>query len=122
MSSLATCHGLIDASAAILSQAQVLLAADVVYDVQVIPCLVQTVRGVLSDGGNGKVSIFATTLRNKETFNIFEKHLSQQGIECDFVRRETLESIPYTFPVYNVQPRSDIRICFMRLSELHRRS
>ena len=63
-----------------------------------------------------KVAIFATTLRNKETFDAFELHLSDQGIECEYVESEILESMPYIFPVYNVQPRSDVRICLMRLS------
>lgn len=105
-----------EVSAKALSQAQVLLAADVAYDVQVIPCLAKTVRRFLSSGESDKVAIFATTLRNRATFNTFEQQLLKEGIECDFVDNESLEAMPYIFPIYNVQPRSDVRICFMRLS------
>lgn len=101
-----------------LSNAQVLLAADVVYDMAMIPCLAQTVYRFLTSGeGTTKVAIFATTLRNKKTFTAFEQHLGDHRIECDYVDSDILESMPYIFPVYNVQPRSDVRICFMRLAK-----
>lgn len=105
-----------EASDAALVDAQVLLAADVAYDIQGIPSLVRTVRHFLSSGEREKVAIFATTLRNRKTFDAFEQHLFDQDISCDYVESEALESMQYVFPVYNVQPRSDVRICFMRLS------
>jgi len=103
------------ASETALSQAQVLFAADVAYDIAVIPYLAQTVHRFLSFGDSDKVAIFATTLRNRTTFDAFEQHLYERGIACDYVESETLENMPYIFPVYNVQPRTDVRICFMRL-------
>mmetsp|Transcript_18767 Transcript_18767/g.33965 ORF Transcript_18767/g.33965 Transcript_18767/m.33965 type:complete len:100 (+) Transcript_18767:884-1183(+) len=99
-----------------MSEAQVLLGADIVYDVPVIPCLAQTIKGFLSTKEEEKIAIFATTLRKKDTFDAFELQMMKQGIECEYVESEMLESMPYTFPVYNVQPRSDVRICFMRAS------
>lgn len=98
-----------------LSRAHVLLAADVIYDVEVIASLARAVRRFLTS--DDKVAIFATTLRNRATFDAFENELLDQGILCKYVEREILERVPYIFPVYHVQPRSDIRIGFMRLSK-----
>lgn len=98
-----------------LSRAQILLAADVVYDFSVIPCLSRTVRRFLSSDPKEKVAIFATTIRNKRTFTEFEQCLLENGIICNYVESDSLERVPFVFPVYHVQPRSDVRICFMRL-------
>jgi hypothetical protein len=95
-----------------LTRAHVLLAADVIYDVQSIPCLVRTVRRFLR--AREKIAIFATTMRNRASFDAFGKELLDQGISCNYVESEILERVPYIFPVYHVQPRSDVRICFMR--------
>jgi hypothetical protein len=99
-----------------LSQAHVLLAADVIYDVEVIASLARAVRRFLTSDDD-KVAIFATTLRNRATFDAFENELLDQGILCKYIEGEILESVPYIFPVYHVQPRSDIRISFMQLSK-----
>lgn len=98
-----------------LSQAHVLLAADVIYDVEVITSLAWAIRQFLTS--HDKVAIFATTLRNRATFDAFENELLDQGISCKYIEREILEKVPYIFPLYHVQPRSDIRISFMRLSK-----
>ena len=108
-------HQSMGASVKALSQAHVLLAADVVYDVKVVSLLARAVRRFLTS--HDKVAIFATTLRNRDTFDAFENELLDQGILCKYIEREILERVPYVFPVYHVQPRSDIRISFMRLSK-----
>lgn len=108
-------HHSMETTVKALSQAHVLLAADIVYDVKVIPSLARALRRFLTS--HDKVAIFATTLRNRATFDAFENELLDQGILCKYVEREVLERVPYIFPVYHLQPRSDIHISFMRLSK-----
>ncbi len=96
-----------------LESADLLIAADVVYAVECIPDLVTTVRKFLSSGSS-KVALFATTHRNRQTFELFEQELERKGIICQYTSHTTLE---YVFPCYFNQPRSDVRICTMRLSE-----
>ena len=63
-----------------LSSAELLLAADVIYDVVVIPHLVKIVKLFLLSAA-GKFAIFATTYRNEKTFALFisclEKEISR---------------------------------------------
>ena len=102
-----------------LSKADVLLAADVVYDTNCIPDLVSTVCRFLGqpnhnmDGSGGRTAIFATTFRNKNTFAIFAKELKDQNIVCAYA--ESLENLPNIFPCYWNQPRADVRVCTMSL-------
>ncbi len=55
-----------------LSEADVLLAADVAYDSSVIGCLAKTVRTFLTvdSSGGPKQVLFAKNLRNKQTTNL----------------------------------------------------
>ncbi|KAL7434884.1 hypothetical protein ACHAXM_004316 [Skeletonema potamos] len=96
--------------------ADVLIAADVVYTVEKIPDLVATVSKFLSSGNstNAKVALFATTFRNRFTFALFELELEKNRIKCDY---KSQDKVPYVFPCYFNQPRSDVRICTMTLSE-----
>lgn len=102
----------VEASLALARQAQVLIAADCVYDRTFIPALVQSVTKLLSN--EEKCAIFATTFRNAETFDIFEKELQRSDVICEYVTREDIDNLPYIFPCYDDQPRSDVRICIMR--------
>ncbi len=101
-----------------LKSADLLIAADVVYARDVLPDLVTTVRKFLSSGSssspNDKVALFATTHRNRQTFELFEQELERKGIICQYKSHTTMECV---FPCYFNQPRSDVRICTMRLSE-----
>jgi len=90
----------------------------VVYDVDAIPDLVATVCKFLSQinlrssGNDERVAIFATTYRNKNTFALFEKELEEKNIFCEY---HSLECLPNVFPCYFNQPRSDVRVCTMRI-------
>lgn len=101
-----------------LSKADVLLAADVIYDVNSIPDLIATVSKFLSqtimhsDGIDERVAIFASTYRNENTFALFEKELEEKNIVFVY---HSLEDLPNIFPCYFNQPRSDIRVCTMRM-------
>lgn len=89
----------------------VLIAADVVYDRSVIPPLISVVRQHLKNPS--KIAIFATTFRNAKTFALFEKEIQSKGITVQFASPEDLNKMPFIFPCYISQPRSDVRISFM---------
>jgi len=93
--------------------ADVLIAADVVYTVECIPDLVATVNKFLSSGSSS-YALFATTYRNKSTFALFERELKRKRITCAC---KSQDEMPYVFPCYFNQPRSDVKICIMSRSE-----
>lgn len=90
-----------------------IIAADVVYAVECIPDLVVTVVNFLSSG-SGNMALFATTHRNERTFGLFEQELKMRHVVCDY-KYKSLDEMPYVFPCYFNQPRTDVRICTMRL-------
>lgn len=89
-----------------------LLAADVVYDAYSVPMLGILVGRFLS-GGRDRRAIFATTLRNRKTFDLFEAELLKHKIKCQYEETCTIANLPNFFPIYHVQPRTDTRICTM---------
>ncbi|KAL3784935.1 hypothetical protein HJC23_000020 [Cyclotella cryptica] len=100
-----------------LLNADVLLAADVVYDIHCIPDLVCTVNRFLSCGNSleNKKALFATTYRNKTTFDLFENELEKRGILCDYIPKQLQEGLPSIFPCYFNQQHADVRLCCMKL-------
>lgn len=101
--------------------ADVLLAADVVYDIDSVPILGKLVALFLSSGRD-RNAIFATTLRNRRTFDLFEAELLKHKITCRYEDASTIASLPNFFPIYHVQPRLDTRICTMTLGGRESRS
>lgn len=98
--------------------ADVLIAADVIYDRSVIPQLVKVVRNILTSSSSvdkQKTAIFATTYRNADTFALFQKELEMcsDDLDCNFIDSDELQSMPYIFPCYYKQPRSHVRICII---------
>lgn len=101
-----------------VSKAGVLIAADVVYDVDCIPTLVATVSNFLRKPthlDHERIAIFATTYRNEATFALFEKELEEQSIACTY--DNSIEDLPNVFPCYFTQPRSDVRVCRMEMKQ-----
>jgi len=108
-----------------VSDAEILLAADVVYDVLYIPNLVRTVKRLLQEGKKTdnaetadtphfeRKAIFATTFRNAETFFLFTSELRNEGIKCEYTDTQTMKNLAQIFPCYFNQPREDVRICTM---------
>ena len=94
--------------------ADVLLAADVVYDIAVVPTLATVIKRFLI-GGEHRNAIFATTLRNRKTFDLFESALHTHRIICRYEDPSMIEKLPNHVPITHVQPRSDIRICVLTL-------
>lgn len=104
-----------------LSKSNVLLAADVVYDVACIPDLISTVCKFLSQSkaadDDERIAIAATTYRNKSTFNLFEEELEKHNVVCAYCDQSMIVSMPNIFPCYWNQPRTDVRICTMRFKQ-----
>ena len=98
------------------SEAQVLLAADVVYDVCQLPDLVRCVKVLLTPSSPmARAAIFATTFRNEKTFDLFTNQLQNEGIVSQFVDNDVIADLPSIFPCYFSQPRKDVRICTMTI-------
>jgi len=100
----------------LVQAAEVMVAADVTYDIELNTALSRSVSRFLR-GGTNRQAVFAMTLRNKETFDSFERELSQRGIQCKYEKQEVINNLPSIFPVYFIQPRSDVRIITMSLRE-----
>ena len=80
--------------------ADVILGADIVFDPDLIPSLVTTVKILLSRSGHG-LAVIACCVRNEETFLAFEKSLSDQGLK--FTKDLLHDSSP---PVFLLQIQS----------------
>lgn len=98
-----------------LADADVLIAADCIYDVDFLPHLVSAVEKLLAlNKERGKVAYFASTLRNEKTFDIFIQQLTVKNIqyrEILFQSDETTE----IFPCFAVQGRDEIKLHEFRL-------
>ena len=111
--STSTTDGHADSDTAWLpSDATVLLAADVVYDVAAIGALAGTVHRFLSENPTERCAVFATTVRNRATFDLFEQALQDRGIRREY---ENTDHIPNIFPVYHLHSRTGIRLCRMTI-------
>ena len=80
--------------------ADVILGADIVFDPDLIPSLVTTIRILLSRSEHG-LAVIACCVRNKETFDTFERTLSDQGLE--FTKELLQDNTP---PVFLLQIKS----------------
>ena len=61
-------------------KADIILGADIVFDPDLIPSLVTTIRILLSRTDQG-LAVIVCCVRNTETFALFEKSLQEQGLE-----------------------------------------
>ena len=74
--------------------ADVILGADIVFDPDLIPSLVTTIRILLSRSDQG-LAVIACYVRNKETFEAFERTVSDQMLQ---ITKEVLnDSTPPVF-------------------------
>lgn len=80
--------------------ADVILGADIVFDPDLIPSLVTTIRILLSRSEQG-LAVIACCVRNKETFDTFERTLSDQRLQ--FTKELLHDSTP---PVVLLQIKS----------------
>jgi hypothetical protein len=92
-------------------RADVLVGADILYDVQVIESLVAVVKCFLMQSPKTKEAIFGITMRQMATFETFLGHLLKYGIFCEWIAQGSdCESLPRVFQCNFNQPRTDIRI------------
>jgi hypothetical protein len=112
-----------------LLKSDVLIAADVIYDVSVVESLVSIIRHFLASGDNDKAStvdnrtdkqaIFALTKRNIKSFETFLDHLHQYGISCQWLARGSdWDNLPRIFRCNFVQPRFDVYIAALQMTRI----
>ena len=104
----------LDTTFQFFQDADVLLAADVVYDIAVVPMLATLIMRFLR-GREDRNAILATTLRNRKTFDLFESVLHSHKINCCYEDPSVIEKLPNPVTIHHVQPRSDIRICVLTI-------
>jgi hypothetical protein len=102
--------------------ADVLIAADVIYDVTVTEGLVELVKLFLLQSPSTKEAIFAITERNLVSFELFLNRLETHNIFCNWLAdRDDCEALPHVFQCNFSQSRADVRIgrlTFMSTSEV----
>lgn len=99
------------ASLEALDEADVILAADVLYDVEAIKPLVEVMERSLCKPDN--CALVASTVRNRATFNTFVEELTKHQISTNTLQ-VNLNDIPKVFYTRFNQPRSDIRLFLLR--------
>ena len=93
-------------------EADVLLAADVIYDINAIEDLVHVVKYFLSESPDSKQAIIASTKRNMATFEFFLETIAKYGMLYTWIARgEDCEALPRIFEGNFVQERRDVSIC-----------
>lgn len=97
-------------------KAQVLIAADVIYDVNVIDSLVTVVKRFLTESSHVKEAIFAVTRRNHKTFSLFLEHLMTHKICCSYLL-ESCENLNKVFRCKFSQDLGDVQIARLYVSE-----
>jgi predicted nicotinamide N-methyase len=102
-----------------LIQGDTLIAADVVYDKAILSPLVRTIWYFLTattSSPHEKTAIFATTIRNQSTFQLFQEQLHSQGISSQILlSRKECGNLQLVFPMNFIQPRSDVVIYSLHL-------
>jgi hypothetical protein len=114
-----------------LLKSDVLIAADVIYDISVVESLVSIIRHFLAGGDNNnkassvdddrtdKQAIFALTKRNIKSFETFLDNLHQYGISCQWLARGSdWDNLPRIFRCNFVQPRFDVYIAALQMTRM----
>jgi predicted nicotinamide N-methyase len=116
-SSVATsCVETTDHKADVFDAMEVLIAADVIYDVDNLRDLVSVVRCFLQGAPEARQAIFGITQRNMTTFHTFIGLLRERGIVCDWkCVSDDDKSLPILFPCKFSQERADVRIAHMSM-------
>lgn len=97
-------------------EADILLAADVIYDRSVIESLVAVMHTFLLADPNKKEAILAITKRNLVTFEIFLKHVNKCNIYTEWIADGGMcSSLPRVFKCKFSQERSDVRIASLKM-------
>mmetsp|Transcript_12804 Transcript_12804/g.20614 ORF Transcript_12804/g.20614 Transcript_12804/m.20614 type:complete len:112 (+) Transcript_12804:715-1050(+) len=89
--------------------ADVLIAADVIYDITVIDSLVLVVKSFLEQDPRAKQTIFAITKRNMASFELFLNKIREHGINCSWLTKNCA-SLPKVFECTFTQDRFDVQV------------
>lgn len=96
--------------------ADILIAADVTYDVSVIESLVAVIQSFLLNDPDNKEVIFAITKRNLNTFDLFLEQLKRYQVTSNWIASgEECERLPRICSCNFNQPRSDVQIARLQL-------
>lgn len=79
------CHPLWWGRDQVPSSLDTIIAADVTYDSEVIPSLVECIKQGLGQGV--KRAFIAATIRNEDTIKVFEDTIVKEGLKYDIVRK-----------------------------------
>jgi hypothetical protein len=92
--------------------ADVLIAADVIYDATAIDGLIEVVKLFLLESPTTKQAIFAITKRNLVSFGVFLDRLETNNISYVWLTdNHDCEALPQIFNCNFTQSRADVRIC-----------
>lgn len=99
--------------------ADVLIAADVIYDVTAVDGLVELVKLFLLESPPTKEAIFAITMRKLVSFGVFLDRLKTSNIVCDWLAdNHDSEALPHVFQCNFTQSRADVRICRLTITSI----
>jgi hypothetical protein len=94
-------------------KAQILIAADVIYDVSVIDKLVLVVKSFLTQSSQEpqepKEAILAITKRKMSSFHLFLERVANHGICCEYLSTNC-DNLPKIFFCNFPQGRKDVQI------------
>ena len=100
------------------SRADILIAADVIYDIEVIDSLVGIVKSFLSESlSRTKQAIFAITKRNIASFELFLHKVRTYGIDCDWLVTNC-DTLPKVFECTFTQERSDVQVARLTVQDV----
>lgn len=95
----------------------ILIAADVVYDVHSLKDLVIVVQSFLIMAPELRKAIFGITRRNQHTFDSFIELLKEVGIDYEWIwKGEESQPLQELFPCNFVQKQTDVRIASLTLA------
>lgn len=99
------------------SSADIMIAADVTYDIGSLMPLVAIVLQFLQKSPSTKKAIFGITKRNMNTFNTFIELLKEKGIVYEWIwSGQDCPPLPVWFPCKFTQQRSDVKIASLTMN------
>eukprot|EP00536_Pseudo-nitzschia_multiseries_P001968 jgi/Psemu1/301130/fgenesh1_kg.26_\ len=100
------------------SEADILIAADVIYDIASIDSLLNVVKCFLMESPKSKQAIFATTRRNMATFEFFLETIEKYDMFCTWLaRNEDCDALTKVFEGNYLQGRHDVQICRIHMTD-----
>jgi hypothetical protein len=98
------------------SRADVLIAADVIYDSELIDSLVGVAQSFLSESlsPRKRQAIFAITKRNMRSFQLFLDKVQRYGIDCEWLISDC-STLPRVFECNFTQDRCDVKVACLTI-------